>query len=261
MNGMRKAAVCLCLLAGFLAGGTAEASPLDRYRDILLGERYTIRYTDISGGSRRTNKDKVEIVREDDSIADDIDFSRIPLECLVTRDGKSWYMEHGYLGLYDCFARTEGKHVERTRKHGSLGRGGRVGSMHGFVAVEREPDALISTRKFGMMENSYGLESMAKFMNAFLPKEKKSIYTPDYEYVTEGRLSDGRYYVDYKTGTENQFELIRYYFRDDRLVEIKSAEIRVRDNGKFAARRHIVTIEEFSDVPDTECLAVLANAK
>lgn len=275
MKCIAKAAILAVLAAGIFGVGIAEASNLDTYRNLIIGKRYTIKYTSITPEERVTNKNLTSLTGSDSMGGGDNDFLYKPLDGVIVSDGDRRYEEIGY-GRYANCRLQEGTQVRTfpksilTEKPVSAGRAwlGLLTAYAGAAtggwassALSEASSALLGGSSGGSsyMENgpSFASVDVTRLLNAMLPDGDKTEDMTSYQYVTEGWLPNGMNYVDYKTGDLNNFEAIRYYFDEYTLVKIVSAQFATDEDGRVSARRNIIHITEFSPTPDEKYVELL----
>ena len=91
---MKKFLIGSALIFFVTAG--AEAAKIDAYREILLGNSYTIRYENLTPAPRVTNKDRVELYGKSGLAIEENDYLlNRPRIGIITADGSDRYEEVG----------------------------------------------------------------------------------------------------------------------------------------------------------------------
>ena len=93
-----------------------------------------------------------------------------------------------------------------------------------------------------------------------MPNEKKALGEKVYRKVRTGFNSEGLEYADYKaTYTDNNtgdgvfLDVIRYFFRDGKLVKIYAGQYS-RKNGIISGTRAIINVTDFQTTADAKLL-------
>lgn len=233
----------------FFTAANVEAAKIDAYRDILMNNRYTIRYENITPAPRVTNRDKVELYGKSGLAVESNDYlADRPKDGVITADGNDRYEEVGNGDLYMCRLSKSGedffytKYKKRDNWEYFGDRKNRV------VANEKNYLAEILEGK------SYGDADMTHLLNAILPDEVKSTAQYNYRFIAEGKVADGIFYEDYRADNGGVTEVIRYYFDDAMLVKIAAASYYRKVDGKIDGRKCIIKIREFSETPTNSLL-------
>ena len=251
---MKKLLIASALIF-FIASG-AEAAKIDAYREILLGNSYTIRYENLTPAPRVTNKDRVELygksglaVEENEYLANRQKFG------VITADGGNRYEEVGSDDFYMCRLSKDGEDFFFT-KYKKRDKWEYIGERKNrVVANDKNYLAEILEGK------SFGDADMTHLLNAILPNEMKSAAQYSYRFIAAGKIASGLDYEDFRADSNGVTEVVRYYFDADRLVKIAAASYYRKADGKIDGRKCIIKISEFSATPERSLLKLPAELK
>ncbi|MBQ7705198.1 MAG: hypothetical protein IJT73_07225 [Selenomonadaceae bacterium] len=263
---MKKFLILALLI--FAVSFHVEASRLDSYREILLSNSYTIKYTNVTPAPRVTNKDRVELYGKSGLAAESNDFlTNKPKDGVITADGQNKYEEVGGevdgKQLYMCrlskngedffFTKYKNKESERKWKYVGTRRNRVVANDKNYIAE--------------ILENeSYGDADMSRLINAILPNSNENSQQAEYKFVAQGEIEDEddnyNFYEDYRADLDSgKVEIVRYYFKDNELKKIASASLDKTPSGEDYVRRYIIEIEKFSPVPEENLLQLPKGVK
>lgn len=242
-----------------------EASRLDSYREILLNNSYTIKYTNITPAPRVTNKDRVELYGKSGLAVEENDFLiNKPKSGIITADGQNKYEEvggevEGNL-FYMCRLSKNGEDFffskYKTINKKGTGRWKYVGTRRNRV-VANDKNYIAE-----ILENeSYGDADMSRLINAILPNANKNSQAAEYKFVAQGELANNIFYEDYRADFDGKAEIVRYYFNGDEIFKISAASFYETPDGKIEGRRCIIKIEEFLAAPDESLLQLPKGVK
>ena len=251
---MKKLLIAVLLI--FISSINAEAAKIDAYREILLGNSYTIRYDNLTPAPRVTNRDKVVLYGKSGLSTEGNDYLINKQKCgVITCAGNDRYEEVGTEDFYICKLSKNGEDFFFTRyKEGK--KISYFGTKKNHVkANERNYLAEIFEGQ------SYGDADMSRLLNAILPADDKVSEQNIYRFVAEGTLKDNLSYEDYRTDNDGVTEVVRYYFDGDKLVKISAASYHKNADGKIDGRRCIIKINEFSSAPNKTLLNLPAGVK
>ncbi len=236
----------------------AEAYHLDIYRQLLVNNKFTLKYENITPLPRATNKDKVHFYGTDGMAVDKAHFlTNRQFDGTIVMNGADKYEEVGHENMHMCNL-TKGdkayfftKHFDgkKTTYYGDSGKKNKVS------ARDKNMQAITISGQ------SYADPVMTRLLTAILPPSHKSADMPVYKFVDAGRLDDGLSYEDYRTNNDGTLEAIRYYFNGNKLVKIAAASYYVLPNGKLDGHKAIVKIKEFSPSPDINYLSLPKGVK
>lgn len=242
-----------------------EASRLDTYREILLNNSYTIKYTNITPAPRVTNKDRLELYGKSGLAVEENDFlTNKPKNGVITAEGQNKYEEvggevDGNL-FYMCRLSKNGEDFffskYKTINKKGTGRWKYVGTRRNRVAAN-DKNYIAE-----ILENeSYGDADMSRLINAILPNANKNSQQVEYKFVAQGKLDNNTFFEDYRADIDGKAEIVRYYFKDDTLFKIAAASFYETLDGKIDGRRCIIKIDEFSASPNESLLQLPKGVK
>lgn len=236
-------ALILSMLLSLISIGssTVEAAKIDRYREILLGNRYTIRCENLTPAPRVTNRTKMELYGKSGLAVDSNDFFvNRPVGNLIVSDGDDRYEEVGYEDFYQCRLIKNGENFFFTRYPSKDGVE-YFGSKKGKVAAN--PRNYMAELVNG---ESFGDENFSMLLNAVIDRS--------YVFVKDGALENGLSFEDFKHDADGILSAIRFYFDGERLTKIAFAVYGSDPNGRVRGAKCIVRIEEFRAEPDQTLL-------
>ena len=248
--------ILMIILLIFLSSQQASATKIDAYQKILLSNSYTIRYENLTPAPRVTNRDKVELYGKSGLAVESNDYLlNKPKNGVITCAENTKYEEVGNEDFYICRLSKNGEDFFFT-KYKKGGKFEYFGTKKNHVkANEKNYLAEIIEGK------SYGDADMSRLLNAILPNEIKSAEQNKYRFIAAGNLENNLSYEDYRTDNDGVTEVVRYYFKGDKLVKIASASYSKNLDGKIDGRRCIIKINEFSAVPNRDLLNLPAGVK
>lgn len=238
---------------------TAEASKLDAYRNILMGNSYTIKYENITPPPRTTNRDKLPLFGKSGLSVEQNDYlTNRQRKGIIVNDGVDRYEEVGDGNFNQCQL-IKGEEVFSFTKY----RKDETSKTYEYVGakknkVEAVPKNYLAEAVEGQ---GFGDSEVSKLINAMLPGSKKSANLPDYSYVASGTLAGGLSFEDYRGKVGGVTSIIRYYFSGMQLVKIASADYYRKPNGALDGHKCIVKIAEFSSMPDKTLLKLPAGVE
>ena len=234
----------------------AEAAKIDRYREMLLMNFYTIRYENLTPAPRVTNRDRVDLYGKSGlSVEENEYLANRPKFGVITADGENRYEEVGCDDLYMCRLSRGGEDFFFTRykKRGQWEYAG--AGKNRVVANDKNYLAEI------LDGESYGDADMTQLLNAILPDEVKSAGMPRYRFIAAGKIASGLDYEDFRADFDGVTQVVRYYFDGEILVKIAAASYHKNSAGKIDGRRCIIKISEFVDNPTSALLWLPAGVK
>lgn len=110
-----------------------------------------------------------------------------------------------------------------------------------------------------MQETDYGDPRIAKMLAIISPPDPAQTFfdTPAYSLVNSGTLASGLSYEDYAASKGGRYYAARYYFDQGQLVKFASVSFpQSLDVAQGGVERNLITIEEFSPVPDSQYLSL-----
>lgn len=237
---------------------SAEASPLDAYRQMLLQNKLTLRYENITPLPRVTNRDKVSFYGKNGMAADKASFLlHKPLEGIVVINGEDKYEEIANAGYSMC-SLTKGNQVYYFVKDTS----GKEPVIYGSQGKKNQVTATETNLQAALMSGeSYADSVMTRLLLAIMPAESKGADAPNYSCVGSGSLPNGLSYEDYKSNSNGVFEAVRYYFNGSTLVKIAAATYYVTPEGRLDGNKFIIKVKEFSSTPAVAYLNLPAGVK
>ena len=248
--------IFIVVLLFFLSSNSVNAAKIDSYREILLGNSYTIRYENLTPSPRVTNRDRVELYGKSGLAVENNDYLlNKPKNGIITCSGSDKYEEVGNEDFYMCRLSKSGEDFFFTRY--------KKGNKTEYFGTKK--NHVKANEKNYMAEivegQSYGDADMSRLLNAILPSEKKVATQTSYRFIAEGTLENNLCYEDYRADNDGITEVVRYYFEGNKLVKIASASYHKNANGKIDGRRCIIKINEFSAIADKTLLNLPAGVK
>ena len=225
---MKKFLIAILLI--FMFSNNVNAAKIDTYREILLGNSYTIRYDNLTPAPRVTNRDRVELYGKSGLAVESNDyFLNKPKSGIITCAGSNRYEEVGNEDFYMCRLSKNGEDFFFTRykKHGKVEY---FGTKKNHVKAN-EKNYLAEI----VEGQSYGDSDMSRLLNAIIPAANKSSTQVVYHFIAEGTLENNLSYEDYRADNDGITEVVRYYFDGDKLVKISSASDRISGIKSFSA--------------------------
>lgn len=246
----------IAVLLIFMSSSSVTAAKIDAYREILLGNFYTIRYDNLTPAPRVTNRDRVELYGKSGLAVESNDyFLNKPKSGIITCAGSDKYEEVGNEDFYLCRLSKNGEDFFFTRY--------KKGNKFEYVGTKK--NHVKANEKNYLAEivegQSYGDSDMSRLLNAILPADDKSAAQVVYRFIAEGTLKNNLFYEDYRADNSGVTEVVRYYFDGNKLIKISSASYYKTADGKIDGRRCIIKINEFSRVPDKTLLNLPAGVK
>ena len=239
----------LAVLLIFFCAENVNAAKIDAYREILLGNSYTIRYDNLTPAPRVTNRDRVELYGKSGLAVENNDYLlNKPKSGVITCAGNEKYEEVGNNDFYICRLSKNGEDFFFTKyKKGN--------KFEYFGTKKNHVKANEKNYLAEIVEGvGYGDADMSRLMNAILPAEYKSASQSIYRFIAEGTLENNLSYEDFRADDGGITEVVRYYFEGNKLLKISSASYHKNSEGKIEGRRCIIKINEFSAVPDRTLL-------
>ena len=244
---MKKFIIAVLLI--FMSSSSVTAAKIDAYREILLGNSYTIRYDNLTPAPRVTNRDRVELYGKSGLAVESNDYLlNKPKSGIITCAGNEKYEEVGNEDFYLCRLSKNGEDFFFTRY--------KKGNKFEYFGTKK--NHVKANEKNYLAEivegQSYGDSDMSRLLNAILPADDKSAAQVVYRFIAEGTLANNLSYEDYRADNGGVTEVVRYYFDGNKLIKISSASYYKTANGKIDGRRCIIKINEFSATPDKTLL-------
>lgn len=226
------------------------ASPLDYYHNLLVNNKFTIRYENITPLPRVTNRDKVSIYGKDGMNLNKVAFmTNRQFQGLVVINGSDKYEEVGNGDINLC-SLTKGDKVYFFTK-------ANVNGKTVYYGNEGEGKVSASNRNRQaefVNGSSYADPNLTRMLSALLPASRLPIDLPCYNFIRAGRLPNGLVYEDFYTNNEGTEEAVRYYMDGNAMVKIAAASFRQLPNGKVEGDKVIIRVNEFSGTPDMQYL-------
>ena len=231
----------ILLLIFLMASSTVDAAKIDAYKEILMNNRYTIRYDNLTPAPRVTNRDVAQLYGKSGLIVETNDFFiNRPLSGIVTASGEDRYEEIGYKDFYQCRLLRGGETFIFTRYTNKQGNTEYFGSKKG--KVEANSRNYLTELMTG---ESFGDSNFTQMMNALIA---------DYKFVNSGTLDSGLYFEDFLAQDENKLSAIRCYFDGEKLLKISFASYGKDSRGEVQGSKCIIKILEFTNTPNEKLL-------
>ncbi|MBQ8418245.1 MAG: hypothetical protein IJX10_06400 [Phascolarctobacterium sp.] len=258
MNKMFKTLLMGAMLLSLGFACDAEAYHLDIYRQLLVNNKFTLKYENITPLPRATNKDKVHFYGFDGMAVDKAHFlTNRQFDGIIVINGDDKYEEVGYEHMRMCNL-TKGDKAYFFTKHFN----GKKNVYYGDQGKKNKVSARDKNMQaISISGQSYADQVMTRLLTAILPPSHKSADMPVYKYVDSGWLDNGLSYEDYRTNNDGTMEAIRYYFNGNKMVKIAAASYYVLPDGTLDGHKAIVKIKEFSATPDATYLNLPAGVK
>ena len=236
----------------------AEAYHLDTYRQLLMNNKFTLKYENITPMPRATNKDKVHFYGSDGMAVDKAHFlTNRQFEGIIVMNSADKYEEVGHENMHMCNL-TKGDKAYFFTKHFD----GKKTTYYGDAGKKNK----VSARDKNMQAiyisgQSYADPVMTRLLTAILPPSHKTADMPVYKYVDAGWLDNGLSYEDYRANIDGTMEAIRYYFNGNKLVKIAAASYYVLPDGTLDGDKTIIRVKEFNANPDATYLNLPVGVK
>ena len=262
-----------------LQGGTVSADSADNLQAALANGVYTIRYENVTPPNRSSApKEKTRLIQygggynfeEESDFSDPYTAYRV-VEGIVTSDGNSSYCEYSTKfegadnsnsGEYANCTLTKGDEMFIFKRVKESDGDIKYQSLKGKNKVEALP---ATYNQIGYKVNGFGDATMTMLMNALMPNENKALGEKIYQKVRTGYNAEGLEYADYKatytdsTTSDGVFlDVIRYFFRDGKLVKIYAGQYS-RKGGVISGSRSIIDVIDFQTTVDTSLLKLPAE--
>lgn len=262
-----------------LQGGTVSADSADNLQAALANGVYTIRYENVTPPNRSSApKEKTRLIQygggynfeEESDFSDPYTAYRV-VEGIVTSDGNNSYCEYSTKiegendsnsGEYANCTLTKGDEMFIFKRVKESDGDIKYTSFKGKNKVEALP---ATYNQIGYKVNGFGDATMTMLMNALMPNENKALGEKIYQKVRTGYNAEGLEYADYKatytdsTTSDGVFlDVIRYFFRDGKLVKIYAGQYS-RKGGVISGSRSIIDVIDFQTTVDTSLLKLPAE--
>lgn len=236
----------------------AEAYHLDTYRQLLMNNKFTLKYENITPMPRATNKDKVHFYGSDGMAVDKAHFlTNRQFEGIIVMNGADKYEEVGHENMHMCNL-TKGDKAYFFTKHFD----GKKTTYYGDAGKKNKVSARDKNiQAIYISGQSYADPVMTRLLTAILPPSHKTADMPVYKYVDAGWLDNGLSYEDYRANIDGTMEAIRYYFNGNKLVKIAAASYYVLPDGTLDGDKTIIRVKEFNANPDATYLNLPVGVK
>ena len=271
---MKLKLIVTLLLAVLLASLPVEAAKIDKYRENVRNNGFTLKYELSVLPVRRTNKEAA-IVQEGwnpEQIVE-VGGKRLNHSGIIVVSGDDKYVETVYSDAENSTKKvgtcTLFKNGERFNFYYDIDTNGKkkyyggyslFGRSRSVKAIEDEP----FTEYLNMFgECNFVNPLMMRALVVILPPEK-IITTPDiphYKFIGSGSLSDGLTYEDFASSENNKFFALRYYFDGDRIVKIALASYTVLSNIVTDYQKFVINVSEFMTNADNNYLVLPSELK
>lgn len=259
--------------------GKIQAAAIDRYRTILSGGAFTIKYRLIGYDIPETRKPL--------GLPEMIYFT--PSELDYKEEEMRKLKEQAKNDIQDCVNIFVMDGANRyTEMHGrcKLIRNGEVFSfMHDYTTERKYIGCHVSRRgfihrdevapgeKYGngyskqvymSQEEIQDIENplLVKMLAAIYPVSRVNVVLPEYHFVTTGTAEEGSIYEDYSGISEGRFHAVRCYFRGGELIKMAYASF-LQDSStpKAGYEKIVIQFETFNDAPEEQYFSIPADLK
>ena len=112
-------------------------------------------------------------------------------------------------------------------------------------------------------EYNYGNSTLYQALAAILPEDRVIARqsTPTFNFIGAGNLANGYSYEDFYGEKNNFHSVIRYYFKDNKMVEIALFQYTKDERGVQNYEKAVIVIDEFSTTPEESYLQLPASLK
>lgn len=244
----KKACMALGLAAALtFAAAPGEAHQLDRYREMMGAEQYTVEYQDVTPREQQSDGELSKKKQKKDAIA--LAKENVPA-MTYTQNGEDWCYVYNYGNGYKEYLL--GKHDNRYwyRNHN-----GEWSAMDGERTVKGDWKNVNETMK---VTGSLGPGNL---FNVIMPPEKKAMGVREYEFVDSGYLPGGLAYEDYRKHEDDGFHVARFYFDHGTLVKMAGAWYSRDDAGKMTGWKQIIEVRSFVATPTLSLLNAPTDLK
>ena len=262
-----------------LQGGTASADSADNLQAALASGVYTIRYENVTPPNRSSApKEKTRLIQygggynfeAESDFADPYTAYKV-IEGIATSDGNNSYCEYSSKledendsnsSEYANCTLTKGDETFNFKRVKESNGGIKYTSLKGKNKVEAVP---AQYNQIGYKASNFGNATMTALMNALMPNENKDPNEKVYLKVRTGFNAEGLEYADYKatytdstTGDGVFLDVIRYFFRDGKLVKIYAGQYS-RKGGVISGTRSIIDVTDFQTTAESSLLKLPAE--
>ena len=269
-----KTVILAAIFFVILQIGTASADSFDNLQAVLVSDKYTIRYENITPPARQaTLKERTHIFDGKMYNADSFMMYK-NVTGVISSDGVNRYVETAAVQntglLYASCSLRRGDEIfyfTRLEEKGKVKYIGKVEpkNQKDKAAVEGKVSAMKFNRSLSL-ENPTNLSddaAVSKVLNAVLPNSEKSAGAITYRKIKTGTLKNGLEYTDLKAVNPPQgviFDAIRYYFENGKLVKISAGQY-FGVGADLDGIRTIIKVTDFQDSADRKLLQLPKELK
>lgn len=271
---MKLNLIVTLLFALLLANLPVEAAKIDKCRENIRNNGFTLKYELSILPVRRTNKEAAIVQKgwHPEQIVE-VGGKRLNHSGIIVVSGDDKYVESVYsdtenstkkVGTCTLFKNGEIFNfyydIDTNGKKKYYGGYSLFGHSRSVKASKDEPFT-----EYGNMfgECNFVSPLMMQALVVLLPPEK-IIATPDiphYKFIGSGSLSGGLTYEDFASSENNKFFALRYYFDGDRIVKIALASYTVLSDMVVDYQKFVINVNEFLTNADNNYLVLPSELK
>lgn len=230
----------------------ANASNLDKYREMLNNRSCTIKYEFIYQDEREDYKNdmNLEMMKLENKSEQQLPQT---FPGVIVLKGNSSYVEMGKYAEHYCEITKNGYVYPYKRYDTEKGVKYWGNRGYGYFGgtpdkVEGHPINALSIIRYGQY---YGNDEITEMMRVIRPETEALRPGKIYWLAGSATLDNGIVCEDYQwAGADGAVDLIRYYFDNGNLIKIASVHYVKLSDGRIVGKHYVVKINEFSNVPD-----------
>ena len=274
-------------LAAMLIFATVDAAKIDIYKTAIQNKTFTLKYKVHKFQARSINKNsEINVYRG--AIYDQSQFGKSSADTggVVVFNKDDSYVENSY-DAYQII-KSDNQLFETVNPGGNvlLRKNGEIFSYSfevkngkrkystGWNLMNLRGNKIKATTEEKLYKNqnpyqvmfyeyNYGNPTLYQALAAVLPADRviAGVNTPNFNFIGAGNLTNGYSYEDFYGEKNNFHSAIRYYFKDDKLVEIAMFHYVKDEHGIRNYEKAVIVIEEFSTTPNESYLQLPASLK